>query len=70
MGVIKPLNRRMYWGSKAGADFITSSMSIIWFDEIVSVLYFNDNNNLPDRGSPFQSITWLSNTNQYELKSK
>ena len=42
MGVIKPSNRTMYMGCKTRVDFITSSMSINWFDEIVFVLYFKD----------------------------
>ena len=52
MGVIKLPNRRMYWNSKTRVDFTASSMSVNWFDEIVSVLHFNDNNNLPDWNSP------------------
>ena len=42
----------MYMGSETRVDFITSSMSINWLDEIIFVLYFNDSKNLPDRGSP------------------
>ena len=43
----------LYMGvSKTRVDFIASSMSVNWFDEIVSVLHFNDNNNLPDWNSP------------------
>ena len=51
MGVIKLPNRGMYWSSKTRVDFIVSSMSINWFDEIVCVLHFIDNNKLPDRNS-------------------
>ena len=50
--VIKLPNRRMYWSSKTRVDLIASSMSINRFDEIVSVLHFNDSKNLPDRRSP------------------
>ena len=42
----------MYMGSETRVDFIASSMSINWLDEIIFVLYFNDSSNLPDRGSP------------------
>ena len=42
----------MYWSFKTRVDFIASSMSISWFDEIVSVLHFNNNNNVPDRNNP------------------
>ena len=42
----------MYWSSKIRVDCILSSMSINWFDEFVSVLHFNNNNNLPDSNSP------------------
>ena len=52
MGVIKLPIRRMYRNSKTRVDFIASSVSINRFDEIISVLHFNDNNNLPDRNSP------------------
>ena len=52
MSVIKLPNRRMYWSSKTGVDFIASSMSINRFDKIVSVLYFDDNKYSPERNSP------------------
>ena len=51
MSVIKLPNRRMYWSSKTGVDFIASSMSINRFDKIVSVLYFDDNKYSPERNS-------------------
>ena len=52
MGVIKLSNRRMYWSSKTRVDFIASSMWINRFDEIISVLHFNNNNNLLYRNGP------------------
>ena len=52
MGIIKLPNRKMYWSSKPRVDFIASSMSINRFDEIDSLLHFDNNNNLPGRNSP------------------
>ena len=52
MGIIKLPQRRMYWSYKTRVDLIASSMSINRFEEIVSVIHFNDNNKLPNRDSP------------------
>ena len=52
MGIIKLPQRRMYWSYKTRVDLIASSMSINRFEEIVSVIHFNDNNKLPNRNSP------------------
>ena len=52
MGIIKLPQRRMYWSYKTRVDLIASSMSISRFEEIVSVIHFNDNNKLPNRDSP------------------
>ena len=52
MGIIKLPQRRMYWSPKTRVDLIASAMSINRFEEIVSVLHFNDNNKLPKRDSP------------------
>ena len=52
MGIIKLPQCRMYWSYKTRVDLIASSMSINRFEEIVSVIHFNDNNKLPNRDSP------------------
>ena len=49
MGIIKLPQRRMYWSYKTRVDLIASSMSINRFEEVVSVIHFNDNNKLPNR---------------------
>ena len=51
MGIIKLPQRRMYWSYKTRVDLIASSMSTNRFEEIVSVIHFNDNNKLPNRDS-------------------
>ena len=43
MGVIKLPNRRMYWGQKTRVPLITETMSRNGFDEVWSVLHYNDN---------------------------
>ena len=44
MGIVQLPNRRMYWQGKTRIDLIADAMSVNRFGEIVSLLYFNDNN--------------------------
>nr|XP_004209154.1 piggyBac transposable element-derived protein 2-like [Hydra vulgaris] len=51
MGIMKLPNRRMYWSSSTRNELIASAMTINRFDEIMSILHFNDNNKMPDKDS-------------------
>ena len=49
MGISKLPNRRLYWGNKSAVPMIASSMTRNRFEEIMSILHYNNNNNLvPD----------------------
>ena len=49
MGVYKYPNRRMYWGQSIYVPFISEAMNRNRFEEILSILHFNDKskNKLP-----------------------
>ena len=51
MGIVKLPNRRMYWAPDTRNELIAENMTRNRFDEIVSVLHFNDNTTMPDRDS-------------------
>ena len=44
MGVHKLPNRRIYWGTFTNVPVISETMTRNRFDEILSILHFNDNN--------------------------
>ena len=53
MGIHKLPNRRLYWGNKTQVPLIAEAMSRNRFEEILSILHFNDNQLLPtDRNAP------------------
>lgn len=52
MGIVKLPNRRMYWAPDTRNELIAESMSRNRFDEIMTVLHYNDNNELPEKNSP------------------
>ena len=52
MGIVKLPNRRMYWDPDTRNELIAESMSRNRFDEIMTVLHYNDNNELPEKNSP------------------
>ena len=43
MGIIKYPTRRLYWSTKTRIPFIADNMSRNRFDDILSILHFNDN---------------------------
>lgn len=47
MGVHKFPNRRLYWGSETNVPFIEDAMSRNRFEEILSILHFSDNEQIP-----------------------
>ena len=51
MGIVKLPNRRMYWASDTRSELIAEGMTRNRFEEVISVLHFNDNNTLPDKDS-------------------
>ena len=50
MGVCKLLNRRMYWGSSTAVPIISESMTRNRFEDIFSILHFNDNEKVAAEG--------------------
>ena len=52
MGVHKLPNRRMYWGTFTNVPDISETMASNRFDEILSILHFNDNNLVSSSTSP------------------
>ena len=46
MGIMKLLNRRMYWNTRCRIELISGAMLQNRFDEIMIVLHFNDNNEI------------------------
>ena len=52
MGVHKLPNRRMYWGTFTNVSVISETMTRNRFDEILSILHFNDNNLASPSTSP------------------
>ena len=52
MGIVKLPNRCMYWAPDTQNELIAESMSRNRFDEIMTVLHYNDNNELPEKNSP------------------
>lgn len=49
MGIVKLPNRKMYWGANTRNDLIADNISRNRFDEIVSMLHFNDNSLIDER---------------------
>ena len=52
MGIVKLPNRRMYWTSDTRNELIAGGMTRNRFEEMMSVLHFNDNNTMPEKNSP------------------
>ena len=46
MGICKLPNRRMYWGTSTAISMISSSLTRNRFEEIISILHFNDNSTM------------------------
>lgn len=52
MGIHKLPNRRLHWGNKTRVPLIVNAMSRKRFEEVLSALYFNDNEKMPGKDSP------------------
>ena len=52
MGIVQLPNRRMYWNPKTRVDIIADAIAVNRFDEIVSMLHYNDNSMIPGNDSP------------------
>ena len=52
MGIHKLPNCRMYWGRKTCVPFIADTMSRNRFEEVLSILHFNDNEQLQKHDAP------------------
>ena len=52
MGIHKLPNRRLYWGNKTYVPFIADAMTRNRFQEILSILHFNDNNSMVAQNLP------------------
>lgn len=53
MGIVQLPQRRMYWSPKTRVDIIANAMAVNRFDEIISILHYNDNSSIPtDPKSP------------------
>ncbi|XP_066933930.1 uncharacterized protein [Clytia hemisphaerica] len=52
MGIPKLPNRRMYWSPFTRVPIIADAMTRNRFEEILAILHFNDNEEMPDRSSP------------------
>ena len=52
MGIAQMPNRRMYWQIKTRVDLVADAMALNRFNDILSIMHYNDNNSIPDRNSP------------------
>ena len=52
MGIHKLPNRRLYWENKTRVPLIADAMSRNRFEEVLSALHFNDNEQISAKGSP------------------